>query len=191
MLRTCLSTISLVWLLCTCAHAEDYLLRLETSGFRDASQQENLPPEKTLESIEVVARVGEPFYGNSTIGSAKISLHGVLEQLKDGRFRVQLQYRKSAESDESIAVPNGARVPITKSTNIDTTVILELKKAADLGIVDANNRTFGGVEKRTKTHSTLTLEKFDLSLTATPRFGTLRQHSPAYGSSPYVRGDQQ
>ena len=161
MLRFCLAAISIILLACTCVKADDYLLRLETTGFRDRPQHENQPTQEILESIEIVARVSQPFYGNSTIGSARISINGILEQLKDGRFRVQIRYRKSTDSGESIPGPNGLKIPITKSTNINTTAIVELQKTAELGKDDGITRTQDGTELETKTRSVLSLVKFD------------------------------
>jgi hypothetical protein len=159
--RHILSAISLVSLCCTSLTADDYLLRLETRGFRDLPQNEKPPAQQILESIEIVARINQPFYSNSTIGSAKISIKGLVEKLKDGRFRAQIQYRRSSDSGESITGPNGLRIPITTSTNINTTTIIEIQKPAELGNEDGITRTRDGTELKTKTQSVLSLVKFD------------------------------
>ena len=101
--RYYLIAILMVLLANTCTRAKDYLLRLETSGFRDRSQHDQQQDLTILESIEIIARVNQPFYGNTTIGSAKISVSGIMEQLNDGRFRVQIRSRKSTASDEFAA----------------------------------------------------------------------------------------
>ena len=161
MFRHSLTAISCFLFFCTSLTADDYLLRLETTGFRDRPQNEKLPAQEILESIEIVARINQPFYGNSTIGSAKISINGMVEQLNDGRFRAQIRYRRSTDSGESIKGPNGLQIPITKSTNINTTAIVELQKPAELGKDDGINRTQDGTELKTKTRSVLSLVKFD------------------------------
>lgn len=156
-----LIAISCFFFLCTSLTADDYLLRLETTGFRDRPQSEKLPAQEILESIEIVARINQPFYGNCTIGSAKISIKGMVEQLNNGRFRAQIRYRRSTDSGESIKGPNGVQIPVTKSTNINTTVIVELQKPAELGKDDAIKYTEDGKELKTKTRSVLSLVKFD------------------------------
>ncbi|MEZ6137252.1 MAG: hypothetical protein R3C53_20375 [Pirellulaceae bacterium] len=161
MYRHSLTAISFVLLFCTSLTADDYLLRLETTGFRDRPANEKLPAQEILESIEIVIRINQPFYGKSTIGSAKISINGMVEQLNDGRFRAQIRYRRSTDSGESIKGPNGLQIPITKSTNINTTAIIELQTPAELGKNDAINRTQDGTELKTKTRSVLSLAKFD------------------------------
>ncbi len=163
MSRYCFTAILMVLLASTCTRAEDYLLRLETSGFRDRPQQEQQLAPTILESIEIVARVNQPFYGNTTIDSAKISISGILEQLNDGRFRVQIRSRKSTASDEFAPGPNGVKMPIIKSTNIDTSAIVELKKTAELGKDNSVSRSRNGLELMTKTRTVLILEKFDPS----------------------------
>ena len=160
MSRYCFTAILMVLLASTCTRAEDYLLRLETSGFRDRPQQEQQLAPTILESIEIVARVNQPFYGNTTIDSAKISISGILEQLNDGRFRVQIRSRKSTTSGESVLGPNGLQLPITKSTNIDTSAIVELNKAAELGKDNGASVSKNGEELITKTRSVLFLQKF-------------------------------
>ena len=163
MSRYCFTAILMFLLASTCTRAEDYLLRLETSGFRDRPQQEQQEQQLAptiLESIEIVARVNQPFYGNTTIDSVKISISGILEQLNDGRFRVQIRSRKSTTSGESVLGPNGLQLPITKSTNIDTSTIVELNKAAELGKDNGAFVSKNGEELITKTRSVLFLQKF-------------------------------
>lgn len=161
MFRHSLTAISCIFFLCTSLSADDYLLRLETTGFRDRPQNEKLPAQEILESIEIVARINQPFYGNSTIGLSKISINGMVEQLNDGRFRAQIRYRRSMDSGESIKGPNGLQIPITKSTNINTTAIVELQKPAELGKDDLIKRNQDGTALKTKTQSGLSLVKFD------------------------------
>lgn len=161
MLRRCLTAISMILLACTCVRADDYLLRLETTGFRDRPQNEKQTTQEILESIEIVARANQRFYGNSTIGSARISINGILEQLNDGRFRVQIRYRKTTDSGISMPGPNGLQIPITFSTRIDTTAIVELQKTAELGKDDRIKRIQDGTELKTETRSVLSLVTFD------------------------------
>ena len=160
MLQSCTTYVVAFLLACTCARADDHLLRLETIGFRDSPVQEQQPADKTLESIETVARIGQPFYANCSAGPTRLSIYGVLEQLSDGRFRVQIRYRRSVDSGQSIPGPNGTQIPITKSTNIETTAIVELQKPAELGKDNSIHRDQAGTELRTRTRSLLSLTRF-------------------------------
>lgn len=161
MSRYCLAIVSIAFLACANVRADDYLLRLETNGFRDRPMQEQQPIEQTLESMEVVARVNQPFYGNCTLGSTRFSIDGFLEQLKDGRFRVRIRYHKATDSGESVPGPNGLQIPITRTTNINTTAIVELQKTVELGKSDGINRGPHGVELKTRTISLVSLVRFD------------------------------
>ena len=163
MFRLSLLPIAFVLLLCFSLSADDFLLRLDTMGFRDKTQNDELRGETILESIEVVVRVNQPFYCRSTIGAAKISFSGLLEQLNDGKFRTHIRYHRSIESGESIKGPNGLPIPITKSTNINTAAIIEVQKTAELGKEDTIIHTRDGTELKTKTTSILSLTRFDPS----------------------------
>jgi hypothetical protein len=161
MLHSFLPAISVILLAATCVNADDYLLRIETIGFRDRPQREEEPTQEILESIEIVTRVNQPFYGSSTIGAAKISINGRLEQSKDGSFRVQFRYRKSRYSGESITGPKGLENPATESKEINLTSRVELQRAVELGGGDKVTTTQDGSVLRTKTRSVLSLVKYD------------------------------
>ena len=86
-----------------------------------------------------------------------------MEQLNDGRFRVQIRSRKSTASGESVPGPNGLQIPIDKKTNIDTAAIVELEKIAELGIDSGVSRSRNGEELMTRIRTVLLLKKFDPS----------------------------
>ena len=161
MLRTGSTAISIALLACTCINADDYLLRLETTASSDKSQNGRRATEQILESIEVIARVNHAFYGSSTIGSGRMSIAGTLEQLEGGRFRVNILYRKSADSGESVPGPNGIQIPIRKSMSIDTMAIVELHKTAELAKDVGGTRAREGTESVTETRTLLSLREFD------------------------------
>ena len=155
------ATVAIALLACTCGHAEDYLLRIETIGFRDRPENEKQSAETTLETIEIIARANQPFYGRSSFGSAKLSITGVLEQLKDGRFRTQIRFRSAVDSGQSILGPNGLEIPITKSTNFETSAIVELQHPVELGKADAHNQSHEGKSVKTQTRTILSLVKYE------------------------------
>ena len=149
MLRSFLPAIFVIFLACTFVSADDYLLRIETIGFRDQQQREKEPTKETLESIELVTRVNQPFYGNFKMGAAKISIHGILEPTKDGGFEIRFTYRRSKYSGT------------TESTEISSTFRIELQQAVELGRSDKIIDTPNGRVTSSKTRSVLSLEKFD------------------------------
>lgn len=163
MYRSFFSAILVVLFASECVIADDFLLRLETIGFRDRPQHEKEPPQEVLESMEIVARVNQPFHGSATLGAEKISFHGILEQEKDGRFRVQFKYRKSKARRASSAVSQGELNPLIEASEFGSTNNVELDKSIELGGTNKSTRTQDGQVSKTETRSRLSLLNYDPS----------------------------
>ncbi len=86
MIRCYFAAILLTLFVSTYAVADDYLLRLETVGLRDLPNGDQEPDSKTLESVEIVVRNNNSFYGSTTIDIHKISISGMIQESKDGRL---------------------------------------------------------------------------------------------------------
>ena len=66
--------------------ADEYVLRIETVGYRNLAESSKAE-EKPMDSIEVIAKVDEAFFGKAAFGNSKITMSGKLKKLKDGRIR--------------------------------------------------------------------------------------------------------
>lgn len=170
MLRYLFNTLLMILLTNSLIQAEDYLVRLETSLIRDLKAKEQQPERTVLESIEIIARLNQPFYGHTTIGQAKLSFSGIMEQLNDGRFRLQIRSKKSAPSGEFVQGPKKQQIPIYKSSDFDTGVVLELNTPTQLGLDRNTSRSKSGEFLNTSTQTVLSIERFDPS-----RFQQLRR----------------
>lgn len=141
---------------------EEYVLRFETSGYRNLAESEKAN-DKPMDSIEVFAKADEPFFGKAAIGDSKITITGKLKKLDDGRIRVTLRYRYEEPSGQFIPGPNGTKLPITASSVISSDVIVEPGKVTKVGKQETASRTVDGKNVKTKIESALTLSNFDPS----------------------------
>ncbi|MFO0941096.1 MAG: hypothetical protein U0930_10040 [Pirellulales bacterium] len=142
--------------------AEEYVLRLETSGYRNIAD-DSKGDDKLLDSIEVIAKADETFFGKAAMGESKITISGKLKKMDDGRFRVTLRYRFEEPSGQFVPGPSGTKLPISTSTIVSTDIIVEPNKTANLGRQETANRNLDGKSVKTKIESVLKLTKFDLS----------------------------
>ncbi|MEO8268735.1 MAG: hypothetical protein ABI557_03380 [Aureliella sp.] len=155
-MRKCyFAAILLTLFVSTYAVADDYLLRVETVGLRDLPNGDQEPDSKTLESVEIVVRNNNSFYGSTTIGIHKISISGMIQELKDGRLLVEMHYRRISETGESIPGVDGQRHPIRKGLNFNYTA-----KFVELGKPD---KTDALVSLSSSVRTTLLIDHFEAS----------------------------
>lgn len=126
----------------TYAVADDYLLRLETVGLRDLPNGDQEPDSKSLESVEIVVRNNNSFYGSTTIGIDKISISGMVQESKDGRLRVEIHYMRISDTGESVPGVDGQRHPISKGFSFATTErLVELGKPVETDALVSRSRS--------------------------------------------------
>ena len=158
MLRSYLLVFLVITLACSNLFAEDYLIRIETIGFRDKQVSRKQPVPKTLESIEVVARVNQSFHATSTFGDQKISISGKLEQETNGDFCIRINFSSIEESQIVIPGLDGQKLPIS-SSGVKTKTRFKLNTPTTLGGINSTS-TEGGKETSTSTQSILTVVKY-------------------------------
>ena len=111
------------------AVADDYLLRLENVGLRDLPNGDQEPDSRVPESIEIVVRNNNSFYGSTTIGVDKISIRGMIRESLDERLRVEIHYKKSSDTGEFVPGVDGKKHPIRKHLTFDSSAnLVELGK---------------------------------------------------------------
>lgn len=139
----------------TYAVADDYLLRLETVGLRDLPNGDQEPESEILESVEIVVRNNNSFYGSTTIGVDKISVSGKVRESRDERLRVEMHYKRSSDTGESVPGVDGKRHPIREGFTFNTTA-----KTVELGkpvVTDAR------VSRSKSIRITILIDDFDPS----------------------------
>ncbi len=109
--------------------ADDYLLRLETVGLHDLPNGDQEPDSKTPESIEIVVRNNNSFYGSITTGVDKISIRGMIQESQDEKLLVEVHYKRSSATGEFVPGVDGKRHPIRKGLTFDSSAnLVELGK---------------------------------------------------------------
>jgi hypothetical protein len=152
--------------LCSCTattSADDYLLRVDTTGYTDVPASEKAPKETVLRSIEAVARPGAPFHAKVTLPSQTILLSGTLHPAKDGIFSVDIRYAHSVPKGDSIPTKDGGREPRFNTTEAETTIGAILGKPVILGGIQTETQQAGPGKKRLKstTWYVLLLTKYE------------------------------
>lgn len=139
----------------TCSIADDYLLRVETVGLRELPNGDQEPDSQVPESIEIVVRKNNSFYGSTTIGIDKISIRGMIRESDDGKLRVEIHYKKSSETGEFVPGVDGKNRPIRKSLTFDfdsSANLVELGKPVAHDALVSNSK---------RTRLTLFIDHFD------------------------------
>ena len=140
----------------TSAIADDYLLRVETVGLRELPNGDQEPDSKVPESIEIVVRNNDSFYGSTTIGVDKISIRGVIRESDDGKLRVEIHFKKSSDTGEVVPGVDGKKHPIRKNLTFDSSAkSVELGKPVVPDALVSNSR---------RKRLTLLIDHFDPSI---------------------------
>ena len=125
------------------ASAEDYLLRLETTGYVDRPLAEVDPQEVVLRSIEVVARPGSPFRAKVIMGKETLTFAGKLHPAKDGAFRVEMRYEYSIDTGAKTVSPDGRIVASPSSTSAQTGLYVTVGKLTTVNELHTLEKTCG------------------------------------------------
>ncbi len=150
-----LAPILLTLLACANSASADYLLRLEVAELCDLPNGKQEPDARTSETIEILVHPGKAFYTTITNGTVRVLVNGKLEEANDGTQLMQVKYRKTSASGETIPGINGQRLPISNAIEIKTDVIpVTLGKAVEFD---------GKVSRHKQVRATLTVSKFDPS----------------------------
>ncbi len=137
------------------AGASDYLLKLETTELSDLPNGAQEPDSRTRETIEILVHSGRTFFSRTQNGKDKVLVNGKLEEASDGKHRVQVSYRKSTASGETVPVVNGQRLPVLDAIELKTELIdIQPGKAVEF---DFN------VSRSKKIRAILTVNNFDPS----------------------------
>jgi len=84
-----LSTLSLL-LGSSGVFADEYLIRVDTIGYKDVPVSEKVPVEQLLHRIEVHASPNRAFCSEVRIGPETLTLEGVLKPEADGKFSAKI-----------------------------------------------------------------------------------------------------
>ena len=137
---------SAIYFSCAAAHADDYLLRLDTIGFVDAPASEKDPKETIFRSIEVVVRPKSAFYSKVEMGTQKkLTLAGKLSPADDGGFHVQIRYAYSIEAG---------------TTRIETIASIAVGEPHTIGGLEKKSSVSGKPTQVSKTRYVLVLAKY-------------------------------
>jgi hypothetical protein len=156
MIKCCFAATLLILFSGTCAIANDYLLRVETVGLRELPNGDQEPDSRVAESIEIVVRNNNSFYGCTTIGIDKISIRGMIRESDDGRLRVEIHFKKSSDTGEVVPGVDGKKHPIRKNLTFDSSAnLVELGKPVVLDGLVSNSK---------RKRLTLLIDHFDPSI---------------------------
>lgn len=142
MIKCYFAAILLTLFSCTYAVADDYLLRLETVGLRELPNGDQEPESGIPESIEIVVRNNNSFYGSTTIGVYKTSIRGMIQELQDEKLRIEIHYKSFSDTGEFVLGVDGKRHPIRKGLTFDSSAnFVELGKPVFFdGLVSQSKR---------------------------------------------------
>lgn len=135
--------------------AADYLLRIETAELRNLPNGAQEPDLKTLETVEILVQTGKAFYLNTKNGTDRVQVTGKLEEANDGTQRLQVNYRKTSATGETIPGADGQRFPISNAIDLKTNAIsIKVGKAVEFD---------GTVSGSKKVRAILSVNHFDPS----------------------------
>ncbi len=142
--------------------ADDYLLRVETTGFVDEPVAETKPKETVLRAVEVVVRPDLPFYGKLEMGKRTLLLVGKLRATEDGTFDVHLRYVDTLDMGETISTKSGKPRRVLKTSACESNVSVPLGKRVILGGLETRLGAFDPKRKdtQTKMYHVLVLDKY-------------------------------
>ena len=145
----------LTLLACTNCAAADYLLRIETAELRSLPNGAQEPDLKTRETVEILVQTGKAFYVNSKYGTDRVQVTGKLEDANDGTQRLQVNYRKTSATGETVPGADGQRFPISNAIDLKTNALsIKLGKAVEFD---------GTVSGSKKERAILSVSNFDPS----------------------------
>lgn len=135
--------------------AADYLLRIETAELRGLPNGAQEPDLKTRETVEILVHAGKAFYVNTKNGTDRVQVTGKLEEANDGTQRLQVNYRKTSASGETVPGADGQRFPISNGIAVKTDAIsVKLGKSIEFDI---------SVSSSKKVRAILSVNNFDTS----------------------------
>lgn len=112
--------------------AADYLLRIETAELRGLPNGTQEPDLKTRETVEILVHAGKAFYLNTKNGADRVQVTGRLEESNDGTQRLEVNYRKTSASAETVPGADGQRLPVSNAIEVKTDAIsVRLGKAIE------------------------------------------------------------
>ena len=139
--------------------ADDYLVRVDKIEYIDKSASEKAPKEKSLQSIEIIARPQSTFHSKVKIGMETLTLAGKLQPAENGGYIIQIQYRHIIDTGETFPTEDGKGKPRLNKTEFQTTLSITEGKSLTIGEIETNRSPQGKPEK-TKIRYVLTVSKY-------------------------------
>lgn len=140
------------------ANASDYLLRIETYGYRDKVASKKPPEEELLSSVETLATAGRPFSSSCKVGNRTIQFKGNLKQRESG-FVATFIY--DSQEPRTVLNPNGEKVPVMKrGTRLQTSLKIDIGKPYKGLPSDTVVQSPGKPDRISRTRRVITLEEF-------------------------------
>jgi len=82
-----------LWLMCsTTGFSADYLLQMETVGYKDVPLSEKDPKEELQQSLELFVKTDVPFYVKARDDKDAVLAKGILTVAENGKFSISLKY---------------------------------------------------------------------------------------------------
>lgn len=146
------------------AVADEYLLRIDTTGNVGSSTTEEEPKETVVSSIEVIARPQAPFHGRVIVGTQQtLTLSGKLSPTDDGRFSLRVKYVHSINTGITVPTKDGKRKPLPDTTTIQTTTTVALGNPVTIAGSDTKTTQAGTTQDKSKRRYILLLTRYEAS----------------------------
>gem|GEM_PF-2080891 len=139
----------------TAIYSDDYVLRIDTMGYVDASGKE--PRETLLHSIETVVRPQVPFRCKAIFGTKTLNVAGKLLPADHGEFRVQIRYTHAVETGIPVLVKDGVYNPVDDVTAVETTVTMAVGESVPIAGFKTTVSQPSTPQRETKTRCILSL----------------------------------
>ncbi|MDB5340876.1 MAG: polymerase sigma factor, sigma-70 family [Planctomycetaceae bacterium] len=120
--------------------ADEYLVHLETFGYEKVEVVENESPKSAaMNSLQIVARPGVPFYGRTGNRGNFIKVKGEMKPDTNGTWKVDVHYTERKDDlDSSVVSAEGFRVMGLFSRTAETTVNVKLGQSVQISSLSQN-----------------------------------------------------
>ena len=139
--------------------ADDYVIRLEASGYTDQPADVRNPKESLLYSIETLARQESAFHAKINLGTVSMTLAGTIRPSADGEFTVTIQHEHSIETGTTVPDEDGTPRPVLNTTSVGTTKTLVVGERANISGKETEVRRLNEPARKSAIRYSVTLNK--------------------------------
>ena len=145
----------------TPGQGEEYLIRFDSIEHARDAEDDEQPEEKTLRSIEVTAREGEPFRAKAQFGKETLTFSGKFAANDEGGFIIDFRHHYALDTGETVLIAPNKRKPILNERKIHTRLAVKVGEPIVAGTMTTASQTPGQPRRIEETRLVLVVTKFE------------------------------